>query len=203
MALAAVLVPVSHFRVGDEAWFVGAIAVSGESVVMPGWLAENGALVLASKYPKLFAEIGFAYSPTPGADPGGGQFYLPDYTDGRTFIPKGATNFPTRGAKGGAQLVALASDGSQDPVHSHPIANAYAFDGGDASVGLKRNNGGVAYSGPDLHGGTYWGPGNGGTTGGAQTTGTGVVQGKGGGVPASHQNMPPIRVVGGRIIRFL
>lgn len=202
MAVLAVLTPASHYRVGDLRPYCGSIPVSGETVVRPGYLACNGALVLISKYPKLFAEIGFAYSPSPGADPGGGQFYLPDSTDGRQILPKGAGSFPTRGAKGGVQTVALPNDGSQDPNHPHGISTNRGFFGGDGAVGAKRNNGGSAYSGPDLHGGTYWGPGNGGTTGGFTTTGTGGISGYPGG-PAAHQNMPPIRVCGGTLIRFV
>lgn len=202
MALGATLVPAAHYRVGDLRKYVGSFAVSGETVVRLGWLACNGALVLISKYPKLFAEIGFAYSPTPGADPGGGQFYLPDSTDGRQLIPRGATSFPTRGAKGGAQTVTIANDGSQDPNHTHPVGTNRGFFGTDGATGAKRNNGGSAYSGPDLHGGTYWGPGNGGTTGGFTTTGTSGISGYPGG-PSAHQNMPPVRVCGGTLIRYV
>lgn len=202
MTLVALLVPSSHYRVGDTELYVGSFAVSGETVVRLGYLACNGALVLQSKYPKLFAEIGHAYNPSsPGTDPGGGQFYLPDYTDGRVFIPRGASNFPTRGTRGGAKTVALDPSGSQDAPHTHNVNNQRGAASSGATGAQRQSQ--TPYSGPDLHGGTYWGPGNNGATGGHFTPTSGSVQGRGGGSPAAHQNMPPVRVCGGRIIRYV
>lgn len=204
MALVAALTPAFDYRVGDEEFYVGTFAVSGETIVRPGWLAENGALVSRTTYAKLFAEIGFAYSPTPGTDPGSNQFFLPDRTDGRANLPRGATNFPTRGAKGGAQTVALDAAGAQDPSHPHGVPNNRGAITPDGAVGAKDFNGGVAYTGPDLHAGTYFGPGtNSGTTGGPASFGTSGIVGGAGGAPAAHQNMPPGRVCGGWIVRYV
>lgn len=184
MTLQATLIPVQDFYVGDMRWWVGAFAISGEVAVKPNWLGCNGALVDVSKYPLLFAEIGFAYStPVPGVDPGSGKFYLPDYTDGRVFIPKGASRYVTRGAKGGAKTVALASDGSQDAAHQHYLWQNYMYQP-QAAVGARMWNE----------------PGAG--LGGHVTTGTGAVDNRGAGVPTAHQNMPPVRVIGGMIIMY-
>lgn len=208
MTLVSALVPQQDFRVGDLRWWCGAFAVSGEIIVKPNWLGCNGALVSTTTYAKLFAELGFAYSPTPGVDPGSGQFYLPDFTDGRVFVPRGVTRFPTRGLKGGAKTVALASDGSQDVPHLHGVRNTNGSDGGGPEVGAKTNSQEAtgAYIGPSMHyGSNYYGasadPNNSGL-GGLVSTLTGLINSRAGGVPTAHQNMPPVRVIGGMIILY-
>lgn len=188
MTLLAALstIPVTHYGVGDTRFYVGSFAVAGEIVVKPGWLACNGAQVDRTTYAKLFAEIGFAYSPVPGTDPGANKFYLPDSTDGQQLIPRGGTNFTVRGTKGGTRTVALAPGGSQDAPHAHLILqyNMTIPGGTDGNTGALVG----AEPGPGL--------------GGHVTTATGTVIGGSGGNAAAHQNMPPVRVVGGRIICF-
>jgi microcystin-dependent protein len=189
--------------VGHVKWWAGSFAVTGEVVVKTSYLACNGALVDRSTYAKLFTKIGFAYSPTPGADPGSNKFYLPDFTDGRTFVPMGPTTFVTRGTKAGAKTVAVASDASQDPAHTHLVDNHNGYNPlGTTSPLENSQEAGIAYSGPDLSNYTYWGPGNGQSTGGHSTRTTGAVSGRSAGNPTAHQNMPPVRVVGGMIILF-
>ncbi len=50
------------------------------------WLRCDGTLVSQATYATLFALIGFSFSPTPGDNPGGGNFYLPDL---RGRVPAG------------------------------------------------------------------------------------------------------------------
>jgi microcystin-dependent protein len=186
VTLVATLLNASHYGIGDTFWWGGSFAVTGEVIVAPGYLACNGAQVDRTTYAKLFAEIGFAYSPTPGTDPGSNKFYLPDSTDGQQLIPKGGTNFPTRGAKGGARTVALAPGGSQDAPHTHLILqyNMTIPGGTDGNVGPL-----IGAEGQTGYGGHIF-PNTSGVVGGS------------GGNAAAHQNMPPVRVVGGKIIRF-
>jgi microcystin-dependent protein len=182
VTLLAELIPVARYRVGDLRRQYPAMPTSGEAVVSDGWLAANGALVLISKYPKLFTEIGHAYNPAgPGVDPGGGQFYLPDCTDGRQPIPKGATNFPTRGARAGFKTIALPGDGSQDVFHQHAYLDLFGPQSGSGSFSQRTVQG---------------------DHGADRTDTTTIPVGHPGGAAAAHQNMPPILVTGGWKIRY-
>lgn len=182
MTLAARIIPATSFRVGDLQWYVASFATSGEIVVKPRWLGCNGALVLITTYQNLFNQIGHAYNPAgPGINPGGGQFYLPNYTDGRTFIPRGASRFPTRGTIAGVRTVALDPSGSQDAFHQHTYNNQF---GSQPSSGVGPLTGAEAGAGLGAHV----------TLGSGGMTGTGAA--------AAHQNMPPVRVIGGIIIMF-
>lgn len=184
MTLLSKLFPATSYRVGDLQWYVGSFAISGEVVVKPHWLAANGALVAIVTYQNLFNEIGHAYNPSsPGTNPGGGNFYLPMMVDGATFIPRGGTRFTVRGTRGGAKVIALASDGSQDVSHPHNFNNNFGY---------------APSSGVGPLTGAEVGPGG---LGGAQGRNSGWARGDGG-PAAAHQNMPPVRVIGGMIIMF-
>lgn len=55
----------------------------------PKWLLMNNRLLSRAAFPLLFGRIGFTGSyPTPGVDPGGGQFYLPEGR-GAVLVGKG------------------------------------------------------------------------------------------------------------------
>lgn len=87
------------------------------------WLWANGLLVARSQYPDLFQVCGFSYSPTPGTDPGGGMFYLPDRRGkvGVGYSP-GETEFNTLGKTGGSKDAAVAT-------HNHGVAAATGVSG--------------------------------------------------------------------------
>ena len=197
MTLIATLIPISPENVGDLRYYAGTVALSGESVIGGTHLVANGALVSTVTYAALFAKCGFAYSPTPGSDPGSSQFYLPNYTDGRNPISKGASRYPTRGVKGGAKTVTLASDGSQDAYHAHTQGNYVGYTGPTGSTGPKSG------AQPHAAGFPYPYGAYGGGAGGGRTTGTSTaIAGRSGGANQAHQNMPPVQVVGGVLIKF-
>lgn len=117
----------------DGIWDPGDIKWSARQTPAAGWLRCDGALVSRSQYPRLFEAIGFAWSPTAGADPGGGNFYLPNIK-GRTpvMLDPGDTAFDTLGEKGGAKTVTLTE--AMIPGHAHSVSvtvNANNFMTGD------------------------------------------------------------------------
>lgn len=197
MTLVSKLIPISSDSPGDLRYYAGLVPISGEAVIDGQFLVANNALVSRITYPALFAECGFAYSPTPGTDPGGSQFYLPGYTDGRNFISRGASRYPTRGVKGGAQRVALASDGSQDAPHVHTQGNSVGYSGPTGATGPHSGAQPSPAGFPYPYGVSGGGGGDGRTTGAS----TGIAN-RSGNAPNSHQNMPPIQVVGGVLIKF-
>jgi len=76
-----------------------------------GWLYCNGAEVLQSAYPDLYAICGTHYGTATS-----GYFKLPDL---RTRIPRGADTADTVGATGGADSVTLSIN--ELPAHQHKI----------------------------------------------------------------------------------
>jgi len=88
----------------------GAIIPYGGAVAPAGFLLCDGSTVSRTTYAALYAVIGFAYSPTPGTDPGGNNFHLPD-GKGRAMYGKGAhSTMDTLGESDGL------ADGSRDGV---------------------------------------------------------------------------------------
>lgn len=85
------------------------------STTMPvGWLLCNGAAVSKASYPALFAAIGYTY----GADPGGGNFLLPNLK-GKVIVGVDAaqTEFDTLGETGGSKT--STAPHTHDTAHSH------------------------------------------------------------------------------------
>lgn len=66
----------------------GAMLDFGGSSAPAGFLLCDGATISRTTYAALYAIIGFAYSPTPGSDPGSNLFYVPDYR-GRVSVGLG------------------------------------------------------------------------------------------------------------------
>lgn len=80
-----------------------------------GWLLCNGATVSQTTYAALFAVTGHTY----GADPGGGNFILPDCR-GRVSVAKSTdTEFDVLGETGGEKTHLLTSGESGLPAHTH------------------------------------------------------------------------------------
>lgn len=183
MALKAALTRLSDDIVSELRWSLYQPA-AGQAVIEPkvGWLVCNGALVSRTTYATLYAQIGFAFSPTPGTDPGSNNFYLPDARDGVNPLPMGATNFPTRGARGGEYTHALTAAQIASHIHTamydsfHPLYindgnwNNNYFGGPGPGGALSRNTNGEPNNGP---------------------------------YGQAHENMPPVQTVGCLLIRYV
>ena len=114
-----------------------------------GFLACDGAAVLRSSYPSLFAAIGTTYGPGDGST----TFNVPDL-QGRTIIGSGSGAGLTtraRGNTGGAESVAL--QGTDIPtvsavVNTSALAGsggcAVAGDGGNVTDSFNANNAGAS-----------------------------------------------------------
>jgi microcystin-dependent protein len=96
------------------------VSLSGEQEPAPQWLLCNGAAVSQAKWPLLFAAIGAKFNQ--GGE-GAGEFRLPDFTNGRCPVGKGASGtFVTVGVKGGAETRTLTTN--ELPAHNHPGSSA-------------------------------------------------------------------------------
>lgn len=97
-----------------QGWEPGDLKTTARSTPSAGWLVCDGSLVSTTTYANLFAAIAHAYNG--GADPGGGNFKLPDYRD---KVIVGVSGTKVRGATGGAENVTLTAAESGLPAHSH------------------------------------------------------------------------------------
>jgi microcystin-dependent protein len=88
-----------------------------------GWLICNGATISQSTYAALYAIIGHTY----GADPGGGNFILPDCRGKATVGYLAAdSNFGALGnVAAGEKTHLLTSAESGVPAHGHPYHDPY------------------------------------------------------------------------------
>ena len=102
-----------------------------------GWLLANGATVSQTTYSVLFALFGHTY----GADPGGGNFILPDL---RTRVPVGYKaaddTFGALGNAGGEKTHQLIV--SEMPAHTHSKPNTYYGPSGSNHFGSNGQVGG-------------------------------------------------------------
>lgn len=178
MPLVTVLIPVSGAKIGDSRWHVGSLNTSGEQILRTGWLAANGAEVSRATYAALFAVIGTTY----GNGNNTSTFNLPNFTDGRNPLSRGATNFSTRGSTGGEKTHVIT--GAEEPPHTHTYVDSQAPNSGSGAYGQ------IAGVFPDAD------------YGGNRVDNTTVPNGQSGGAATAHQNMPPVQVVGGMIICY-
>jgi len=150
-------------------WETGDIKATCRSVASADWLMCDGSLKSRTTYAPLYAEVGFNYSPTPGTDPGGNNFYVPNF-NGRIPIGKdsGDTDYNALGKRFGAKTITLTT--AQMAAHSHAFSattsvrdtnhahNVYA---NNADTGWMNQNwshwhgarvGNVIWNGYQLHG---------------------------------------------------
>lgn len=165
----------------------GAITAYAATTAPSGWLLCDGSVVAQATYPALYALIGHSF----GADPGGGNFTLPDL---RGRVPVGLDNLGgsdagrlsvanTLGGSGGAQTHTLAANESGVPVHNHT-----------AVLDNQAGTANVLYSG-----------GSGGTLANIPQTGASYRHGNatitvnnhsGSAAANAHNNMQPYQLVG-------
>lgn len=149
---------------------VGMVAAFAGSTAPTGWLLCNGATVSQVTYAALFAVIAHTY----GADPGGGNFILPNLK-GKVVVGYNAaeTEFDTLGETGGAKthtltaaqmpshahsFASVGNHGHGMEIHSHDLANhGHGNTGGDAPNHTHAQYGGYTTSGSHTHSGA--GPG--------------------------------------------
>lgn len=105
---------------GDSAWDSGDIKLTARTTAPNGWLLCDGSLVNRDQYGSLFRAIQFNYSPTPGADPGSNQFYVPNLK-GRVVVMRdaGVTALNAVGKSGGSRDAALVSHSHTVNSHGH------------------------------------------------------------------------------------
>jgi microcystin-dependent protein len=100
----------------------GAILMWGTATPPTGWLMCNGASVSEATYAALFAVIGHGFGPGGPTDPGGGNFYLPDF-QGISPTGPGSQNINTR-SKTGPALGYTREDQGQGHYHDLLDANS-------------------------------------------------------------------------------
>lgn len=130
----------------------GTIVAFGGSTTPTGWLLCDGSLVSTTTFAALFAVTGHAYNG--GADPGGGNFKLPDFRD-RQIIGVSATK--VRGSTGGTRPHAHSI--SSDGAHTHSgtsgaasaSSNIQSFPNTDFSSGTHTHSITVPASGGHSH----------------------------------------------------
>jgi microcystin-dependent protein len=82
------------------------------------WMICDGRTLDRTTYALLYGVLGFKYSPTPGTDPGGNLFHIPDYRD-RISIGKGSQ----------VESNALGKRaGSRTNSHTHTMAHTHTID---------------------------------------------------------------------------
>lgn len=101
------------FKPGDMKVVNYDISFTSLQLVEPeiGWFLLNGASLSTATYPILFAKYGYLFGGS------GGNFSLPDFTDGKVPVAKGLTLFTSYGASGGEINHVLSS--GELAVHSH------------------------------------------------------------------------------------
>lgn len=118
----------------------GAIWMFGMNVAPAGWLLCNGATVLISSQPNLFAAIGVNY----GGD-GVTNFMLPNLTD-RFPIGYSGTK-PITGGVGGSATKSIAVANlpphNHSIAHNHPVVNTSSTGGHNHSVNRRETTGGA------------------------------------------------------------
>ncbi len=121
----------------DEFIPVGAIVPYGGSAAPTGWLLCDGTLAAQASYPALFARIGHAYNG--GADPGGGNFRLPNLQQrfplGKATAGTGSTLGGTGGSIDHAHTVAS---------HTHSVPSHYH---GKGTLAITGSGGAHGHSG--------------------------------------------------------
>jgi microcystin-dependent protein len=172
--------------VGNCYWHPGDITGSGLIEPEPGAFYCNGAQFSGVTYPKLAAKLGSAFLVS------GTTYKLPDYSNGRSPIGKGAA-FPTIGAQGGAATHTLST--AELPIHNHPLTIAtdnapHSHPGGPWVLPA---------GGGSLPAGSGYGNTSGVGTANAPHNHPGSSVGNAGSGSA-HNNMPPYEVGGGWLI---
>lgn len=122
---------------------VGQVVDFAGSSAPTGWLICNGATISQTTYAALYAVTGHSY----GANPGGGNFILPDCREKVTVGYKsGSSEFGALGNVAvGEKTHTL--DATEIPSHVHPI-NAYASSAAGANSYLMRASTGTGSSNP-------------------------------------------------------
>lgn len=116
-ALAGDSTPSATNKFVTAAALVGVILPYAGATAPAGYLLANGATVSQTTYAALYAVIGHTY----GADPGGGNFILPDLR-GRVAVGKSAdTEFDALGETGGEKSHTLSAAESGLPAHVHNV----------------------------------------------------------------------------------
>ena len=121
-------------------WEYGGLVLPDEET-FGVWAWADGTLVSRAQYPALFQTVGFSYSPTPGTDPGGGMFYLPN-RKGRMGVGRdtGQTEFDVLGESGGSKTAtALHTHGMSS--HTHTLATHDHHMNGHVHGGNAHNHG--------------------------------------------------------------
>lgn len=95
----------------------------------PDWLLMDNRLLTIAAYPLLYGRIGFSGSyPTPGVDPGGGQFYLPEGR-GAVLVGKGTHADVNAIGKNDGNIVS-----ARRILHKHVVAAIQRFSGAGNSL---------------------------------------------------------------------
>ena len=139
-----------------------------------GWLICDGATISQTTYAALFAIIGHTY----GADPGGGNFILPDCQGKATVGYKSADgDFGALGnVAAGEKTHTLTSGESGVPAHTHPSTGMFVQINAGTAINVKG-------TGVD----TYYAPATGSNTAASAS--------------AAHNNIQP-SIVFNKIIKF-
>ncbi len=179
MTLVAEIATRYRVRPGRLLWIAEAPAsVSGLQEPRWGWMLCNGATITQGGYAPV---SGLPYQPlydeiTNAGNRYGGAGVLPNFLDGRTPIPKGASVFTTAGVAGGeiTHVVTL----GEYPSHQH----YYADDGGSPSLeddGYCPGDGPAQqhWNGPTVYMSAY-------------------------GANGAHNNMPPYIVLGAVLVKL-
>lgn len=107
----------------------GAIMAFSTNTAPTGWLLCDGSVVSQATYATLYALIGHTFA----ADPGGGNFTLPNLK-GRAIVARdsGQTEFDTLAETGGAKTHTLVS--GEMPAHTHTATSYEQGTVGDANT---------------------------------------------------------------------
>lgn len=125
---------VSSSFVGEIRAYAGPIAsLTGVQEPKTGWLLCNGATISQSTYATLFGHCGHAF----GADPGGGNFILPNLQSRMAMGKHSTGTFNTKGGTGGTETVTL--DYTMLPNHTHTMSTS--FTGGHTHTGTTNGIG--------------------------------------------------------------
>lgn len=114
----------------------GAVIDYAGSSAPAGWLMCDGSAVSQTTYAALYAVIGHTY----GADPGGGNFILPNAAQRVTVGKHSSGTFDTLGKTGGAETHQLTV--AEMPAHTHTVA--LKLDASDRQLSSGGNATGVS-----------------------------------------------------------